>query len=92
MNRGKRETLVNRGKPPLGREDSNTPRKITEIPQETEILQEAVEPGTESGTHYPLSPSLPTDLAMVVSAWPNLPPAIRAGILAMIQATKSSVT
>ena len=28
------------------------------------------------------------DLAAVVKAWPNLPPAIRAGILAMVQAAK----
>ena len=31
---------------------------------------------------------LGSDLRAVVSAWPNLPDAIRAGILAMISATK----
>ena len=31
---------------------------------------------------------LGSDLRAVISAWPNLPDAIRAGILAMIDATK----
>jgi hypothetical protein len=31
-------------------------------------------------------PSLPPDLAAVVTAWPALPEAIRAGILAMVKA------
>ena len=30
---------------------------------------------------------LPADLARVVAAWPSLPPAVRAGVLAMIDAT-----
>lgn len=30
-------------------------------------------------------PSLPPELAEVVKAWPNLPDAIRAGILAMVK-------
>jgi hypothetical protein len=31
-------------------------------------------------------PDLPPDLAAVVAAWPTLPEAIRAGILAMVRA------
>jgi hypothetical protein len=31
---------------------------------------------------------LPTDLAAVVAAWPALPPAVRAGISAMVQASR----
>jgi hypothetical protein len=33
------------------------------------------------------SPNLPPDLARVVAAWPRLPDAIKAGVLAMVQAT-----
>ncbi|SRR5271157_1900815 len=33
--------------------------------------------------------SFPPDLAAVVSAWPELPDAIRAGILAMVRAARS---
>jgi hypothetical protein len=32
------------------------------------------------------SPALPPDLAAVVSAWPTLPDALKAGILAMVNA------
>ncbi len=31
---------------------------------------------------------LDTDLAALVDAWPNLPPAVKAGILAMVKACK----
>ena len=41
----------------------------------------------ESAT--PATPADP-DLSTVLAAWPNLPPAIRAGILALIQATKAT--
>ena len=34
------------------------------------------------------TPSLPSDLADMANVWLNLPPAIRTGILAMIQAAK----
>ena len=33
------------------------------------------------------SPDLPPDLARVVAAWPRLPDAIKAGVLAMVPAT-----
>ncbi len=36
-------------------------------------------------------PSLPADLAAVVSAWPDLPEPIRAGILAMVLAAAKSI-
>jgi len=39
-------------------------------------------PGT-----VPAAP-LPADLALIVTAWPALPPAIKAGIVAMVQAVK----
>lgn len=55
--------------------------------------------GTESGTVGPPRVSEPLldasadratlqDLAQVVEAWPNLPPAVRAGIVAMVKAVK----
>jgi hypothetical protein len=34
------------------------------------------------------TPEVPPDLADVVTAWPNLPAAIRAGILAMVKASQ----
>lgn len=43
--------------------------------------------GTESGTVGMSAPQLPADLAAVVAAWATLPPAIRAGIVAMVQAS-----
>jgi hypothetical protein len=33
------------------------------------------------------APSMPPDLAEVVAAWPSLPEAVKAGIVAMVQAT-----
>jgi hypothetical protein len=42
----------------------------------------------EPGFGPPTSPPTPTDpkLAGIVAAWPNLPPAVRAGIVAMVEA------
>jgi hypothetical protein len=47
--------------------------------------------GKDLAQEFPVdSPILPTDprLAGVVNAWPELPEAIRAGILAMVKAAK----
>ena len=33
---------------------------------------------------------LPADLSRVVAAWPSLPPAVRAGVLAMVDASASA--
>jgi hypothetical protein len=38
----------------------------------------------------PYGTEFPPDLATVVAAWPNLPEAIRAGILAMVKAASGS--
>ena len=42
----------------------------------------------EGGFGPPTAPPKPTDpeLAAVVAAWPDLPPALRAGIVAMVKA------
>lgn len=42
--------------------------------------------GAESGALDAQKVDFPPDLAAVVEAWPKLPEAIRAGILAMVQA------
>jgi len=42
----------------------------------------------KSGAIEPETPSIAPDLAAVVEAWPKLPQAIRAGILAMIRAVE----
>jgi hypothetical protein len=44
--------------------------------------------GAESGALDAQKAHFPPDLATVVEAWPKLPEAIRAGILAMIRAAK----
>jgi len=47
--------------------------------------------GTESGTLDP-TPALPPDLAGLIEAWATMPPAMRAGIAAMVQAAKDTGT
>jgi hypothetical protein len=44
------------------------------------------ESGAQDAAQPSNPPSLPPELAEVVKAWPNLPEAIRAGILAMVKA------
>ncbi len=55
--------------------------------------------GTESGTLTPTparapaaTPALPPDLAGLIQAWATMPPAMRAGIAAMVQAAKGTGT
>lgn len=66
-------------------------------PKTPRILGVDAKPGTESGTlgpdsapQTPPQAPLPADLAHLVKAWPTLPPAIRAGILAMVKAAGGS--
>ena len=42
--------------------------------------------GTESGPAIPPATTTDPDLAAVVAAWADLPPAVRAGIVAMVGA------
>jgi hypothetical protein len=42
--------------------------------------------GAQSGALTPTKSNIDTDLAAVIRAWPSLPEAIRAGILAMVRA------
>jgi hypothetical protein len=41
-------------------------------------------------SNAPISVHLPPELAKVVSAWPDLPAVVKAGILAMIEAAGES--
>ncbi|MGQ9650956.1 MAG: hypothetical protein ACUVXJ_12670 [Phycisphaerae bacterium] len=59
----------------------------------------SAKPGTDSGTLAPTPApgdilyrplAMPDDLADVVAAWPTLPAALRAGILAMVKAAKGA--
>jgi hypothetical protein len=43
--------------------------------------------GAKSGALTPEKPTIDPALATLIDAWPTLPEAIRAGILAMIRAT-----
>jgi len=42
--------------------------------------------GAESGADSPKTPCIDPELAKVIDAWPMLPEAIRAGIVAMVKA------
>lgn len=41
--------------------------------------------GAKSGATTPHTPTIAPDLATIIAAWPTVPEAIRAGILAMIR-------
>lgn len=64
-------------------------RKGVELPQDssgnTAIADQS---GAESGALGALDGPFDADLATVIEAWPGLPDAIKAGILAMIGAAK----
>src|SRR5262249_53345289 len=45
--------------------------------------------GAKSGAFAPANTPIDTDLASVIDAWPTLPAAIRAGILAMVRTAGS---
>ena len=64
------------------------PRKLS--PETTTVYNG----GPESARRYPSSceqnPAVEPDLAAVMDAWPNLPSAIRAGILAMIESATTN--
>ena len=47
----------------------------------------ASEPGNAAGAHSCGFASLPADLRAVAEAWPRLPEAVRAGIMAMVKTT-----
>jgi hypothetical protein len=53
------------------------------ISEKTALLAQA---GAESGALTPTSPHIDPALTALISAWPTLPEAIRAGILAMVRA------
>lgn len=70
--------------PPEGLEHHANPAGNTRVPDSG---------GSKSGNNGgglgpPMPPTMPTDpgLAEVIAAWPDLPPAIRAGIVAMVKA------
>lgn len=67
-----------------------------ERPSETPVNPHIPEPrGTESGTldaeNAPNASLADPDLARLVNAWPGLPPAIRARIVAMLEAATQRV-
>jgi hypothetical protein len=51
-----------------------------------EILQKAEGGGAKSGAPTPIKPTIDPDLAALIDAWPTLPEAIRAGIVALVRA------
>jgi hypothetical protein len=47
--------------------------------------------GAESGALAPQAPTLDAGLASLIDAWPTLPEAIRAGIVAMVRAATEPI-
>jgi hypothetical protein len=69
-----------------GRGGTRTPR---ENPEKTTVSEQG---GAESGAHAaPMTVSNP-DLAAVVTTWPKLPEAVRAGIVAMVRTVSDGPT
>ena len=66
----------------MGHEGVEPPPENTD---KTGVLNQS---GAESGALDAQKAELSPELAAVVEAWPKLPPAIRAGILAMIRAAE----
>ena len=67
----------------MGRAGSEHP------PKTTDNSHVSPQSGTDSGTPHAEKPQLPPDLAELVNAWPTLPAALKAGILAMVKAAKA---
>ena len=53
------------------------------------LEKQAKSRAAESGAELPNSAPITPDLADVLTAWPTLPESVKAGILAMIKATKA---
>jgi len=64
------------------------PEQPASLPENPPISTESDAKSDAHDAHDTKTPSLPPDLADMANVWQNLPPAIRAGILAMIQAAK----
>ena len=72
----------------------NYPRQDSNIPVVSKVKQQIPpERGTESGTlntdSADKTPWADSDLAAVGNVWPDLPATIKAGILAMVKASKA---
>ena len=60
-------------------------------PQETPGKQGFSQNGCALVAQNPAGRSVDPDLQAVVDAWPGLPPAVKAGIVAMVKAAKSTL-
>ena len=67
---------------PMNRRKGNPGQALTQIDPAREALCGAVSAGQPAPKASPTDP----DLAAVVAAWPTLPEALRAGIVAMVRA------
>jgi hypothetical protein len=78
----------------LTRFPANTPRGCEQPADSLGKTQNPPAGGTESGTPRsaasPSIPALPSELADLADVWPKLPSAVRAGILAMVRASRTS--
>lgn len=66
-----------------GEDRNRTPQENTE---KTGVLDQS---GADSGARKAREAALPPELAAVVDAWPTLPAAIKAGVLAMIRTDRA---
>ncbi len=61
-------------------------RGVEQPPETPKKMRVSILSGAESGALDARKVESQPDLAMVIEAWPNLPAAIRAGILAIVRA------
>ncbi len=76
--------------PPEGLEPAPESSGNTAIPEtgSAESGAHSDDSGSKAPTGNPTPDPLTPDLRALVDAWPDLPPAVRAGILAMVEATR----
>ena len=58
------------------------------VKPDNELRNDANGLGANPGAVEPNPPALDPDLAAVIEVWPTLPAAVKAGIVAMVKATK----
>jgi hypothetical protein len=61
---------------------------IEPIPHSPENSTNPAPGGAKNGALTPTNPNIDPALAALIDAWPTLPEAIRAGILAMVRAAR----
>jgi len=74
------------------RRDSNQGMEVLQTPDPSTGRQRAKGFGSGTNSRCHAFATFPADLAAVVAAWPELPEAVRAGIVALVKAVIASWT